>query len=83
MHGHLSTLTLKFLFLKKLTKNLSGRIHMRNTDPDPVLKVKLQARFNIFKKTSGMFIPDSRSEFLSSRIRIFSIPDPHQRVLTQ
>ncbi len=36
---------------------------------------------------SGMFIPDPRSDFFhaGSRIRVFSIPDPHQRIyiLTQ
>jgi hypothetical protein len=29
---------------------------------------------------SGKFIPDPVSEFFPSRIRIFSIPDPHKRI---
>ncbi len=60
------------------SKNLSI---LTRTTADGDLSTAIRAlRYRTQCCGSGMFIPDPGSDFFPSRIRIFSIPDPHQKI---
>jgi hypothetical protein len=49
-------------------------------DPDPITTVKVKVKTSVGDPGYLSWIPDTTFFHPGSRIQIFSIPDPHQRI---